>query len=70
MKRYILASTLILLAPAAFACETVTVGGEVHQVVVRSTAKHALAAGRWDPIAELLEADDAITATAARLPYL
>ncbi len=50
--------------------ETVTVGGEVHQVVVRSTAKHALAAGRWDPIAELLEADDAITATAARLPYL
>ena len=50
--------------------ETVTVGGEVHQVVVRSTAKHALAAGRWDPIAELLEADAAITATAARLPYL
>ena len=50
--------------------ETVTVGGEVHQVVVRSTAKHALAAGRWDPIAELLEADDAIAATAARLPYL
>ncbi len=50
--------------------ETVTVGGEVHQVVVRSTAKHALAAGRWDPIAELLEADDAISATAARLPYL
>ena len=50
--------------------ETVTVGGEVHQVVVRSTAKHALAAGRWDPIAELLEADEAIAATAARLPYL
>lgn len=50
--------------------ETVTVDGEVHQVVIRSAAKHALAAGRWDPIAELLEADDAIAATAARLPYL
>lgn len=50
--------------------ETVTALGESHQVQVRSSAKHALVGGRWDPIAELLEADDAIRQTAARLPYV
>ncbi len=50
--------------------ETVSAGAETHHVQVRRTAKHALAAGRWDPLAELLEADDAIRDTAARLPYL
>ena len=50
--------------------ETVTVSGEVHQVLVRSAAKSALSEGRWDPIAELLEADADISRTAAQLPYV
>ncbi len=50
--------------------ETVTVSGEVHQVSVRSTARSALSEGRWDPIAELLEADVDIARTAAQLPYV
>jgi 3-isopropylmalate/(R)-2-methylmalate dehydratase small subunit len=50
--------------------ETVTVDGETHQVTVRSSAKSALTGGRWDPIADLLEAEDAVTATARRLGYL
>lgn len=50
--------------------ETVTVDGEVHQVQVRTSAKSALSEGRWDPIAELLEADADISRTAAQLPYV
>ena len=49
---------------------TVTVGDKAFAVTIRESAQDALLAGRWDPIAELLEADDAITQTAARLPYL
>lgn len=49
---------------------TVTVGGETFGVTVRESAREALTEGRWDPIAELLEADDAIRQTASRLPYL
>ena len=49
---------------------TVTVGDKAFEVTIRESAQDALLAGRWDPIAELLEADDAITQTAARLPYL
>ena len=49
---------------------TVTVGDKAFTVTIRESAQEALLAGRWDPIAELLEADDAIAQTAARLPYL
>lgn len=49
---------------------TVTCGEEVFHVNVRESAREALVGGRWDPIAELLEADDAIRQTASRLPYL
>ncbi len=49
---------------------TVTVGDKAFAVTIRESAQEALLGGRWDPIAELLEADDAITQTAARLPYL
>ena len=49
---------------------TVTVGDKAFEVTIRESAQDALLAGRWDPIAELLEADDAIAQTAARLPYL
>jgi 3-isopropylmalate/(R)-2-methylmalate dehydratase small subunit len=50
--------------------ETVTVDGEIHQVLVRTAAKQALSEGHWDPIAELLEADADISRTAAQLPYV
>jgi len=49
---------------------TVVYGGETFHVTVHESAQEALLGGRWDPIAELLEADDAITKTASRLPYL
>ncbi|ADI15317.1 3-isopropylmalate dehydratase small subunit [Truepera radiovictrix] len=49
---------------------TVAVGERVFPVTVRESAREALTQGRWDPIAELLEADEAIRQTAARLPYL
>ncbi|UCH27807.1 MAG: 3-isopropylmalate dehydratase small subunit [Trueperaceae bacterium] len=35
-----------------------------------ASAQTALLRGRWDPLAELLEGEEAITTTAARLPYL
>ena len=49
---------------------TVTCGGETFTVTIHKGAKEALIKGRWDPIAELLEADAAIGETASRLPYL
>lgn len=49
--------------------ETVTVNGEVHRVTIRPAAQRALVMGRWDPIGELLESDQAITQTAQRLGY-
>ncbi len=52
------------------ATRTVTCAGEVFEVTLNRGAQEALTGGRWDPIAELLEADDAIRATAERLPYL
>lgn len=45
-------------------------GSETISVAIRESARRALVLGRWDPIAELLEADALITRTAARLPYL
>lgn len=49
---------------------TVTVGDKAFEVTIRESAREALSGGRWDPIAELLEADTAIGETASRLPYL
>lgn len=49
---------------------TVTVGDRSFAVTIRESAREALLGGRWDPIAELLEADDAIARTASHLPYL
>ncbi len=50
--------------------ETVTVAGQTHHVTIRPAAKQVLITGRWDPIGELLEANELIEQTAARLPYL
>ncbi len=49
--------------------ETVTVDGETHQVTVRSSAKSALIGGRWDAIADLLEAEAQVAEAARRLGY-
>ena len=49
---------------------TVSCGGEIFSVTIRESAREALLGGRWDPIAELLEANAAIQKTAVRLPYL
>ena len=49
---------------------TVKVNGKSFQVSIKSTAKDALVNGMWDPIAELLEHDQAIAQTAKALPYI
>ena len=49
---------------------TVTVAGRTHAGALPATARDALARGRYDPLAELLEHDAAIAATAERLPYV
>ena len=37
---------------------------------IRESARASLVEGTWDPIAELLEGDDEINATARELPYV
>jgi len=49
---------------------SVTIAGRRHAGAMPATARDALASGRYDPLAELLEHDDAVAAAAARLPYL
>ena len=50
--------------------ETVSVAGQTFEVKVQASAKDALLQGRWDPLAELLEGEDAIASTVQSLPYL
>ena len=50
--------------------KTVTAGDKTYEVSVKETARNALISGRWDPLQELLENDDAISETVTRLPYL
>ncbi|MFU8887628.1 MAG: 3-isopropylmalate dehydratase small subunit [Trueperaceae bacterium] len=52
------------------AAATVTVAGRGHAGALPATAREALTRGRYDPLAELLEHDAAIAATAERLPYV
>jgi 3-isopropylmalate/(R)-2-methylmalate dehydratase small subunit len=52
------------------AAATVTVAGRTHAGALPATARDALARGRYDPLAELLEHEAAIAATAERLPYV
>ena len=44
--------------------------GQAVKATVRDSARDALVNGRWDPIGELLDGTAAVTATAAKLPYL
>lgn len=50
--------------------KTVTAGSQVYQATLRESARHALIGGHWDPIAELLEGRNEITAVADRLSYV
>ncbi|MEM7737614.1 MAG: 3-isopropylmalate dehydratase small subunit [Deinococcota bacterium] len=50
--------------------ERVTVGDKTINVKVKPSAKQALLEGKWDPIQELLEHDDAISQTAQTLGYV
>jgi len=47
----------------------ITAGDLVFPVALPDGARQQLVEGRWDTIAELLEAKDAVAAVAARLPY-
>ena len=49
---------------------SLTIGGTTYPGTLPEAARSALLAGRYDPLAELLDADDEIRAVAARLPYL
>ena len=49
---------------------SLTIAGRTYRGTLPETARSALLAGRYDPLAELLDADDEIRAVAARLPYL
>lgn len=50
--------------------ETIQYGREIFPASMRSSAREALIRGRWDPIAELLEARDRVEERAAQLPYM
>ena len=52
------------------AAQEIRFGGQKVKTVIREAARDALVNGRWDPIGELLEGRDAVTAAAERLPYL
>ena len=49
---------------------SVRVAGRTYQGRLPDTASSALLAGRYDPLAELLAADDAIARVASALPYV
>lgn len=50
-------------------CE-VRYGDKSFSVTIPDTAREAFLAGTWDPIGELLDGADAVTATASHLPYM
>jgi 3-isopropylmalate/(R)-2-methylmalate dehydratase small subunit len=52
------------------AAATVEVAGRTYRGELPATARDALLRGRYDPLAELLANDAAISAAAARLPYV
>lgn len=50
--------------------KTVTVGSQSYSVTMPASAHESLTTGQWDFLGQLLEAQDGIKATAAKLPYL
>jgi 3-isopropylmalate/(R)-2-methylmalate dehydratase small subunit len=51
------------------AAATLRVGEHTFAGAIPASARGALLSGRYDPLAELLSADDTVAALAARLPY-
>ncbi len=49
--------------------QTVSCAGVVIQCSMPENARNALVSGTWDPIAELIEAEDKTSETAQKLPY-
>jgi 3-isopropylmalate/(R)-2-methylmalate dehydratase small subunit len=47
----------------------VRAGGSRYAAQIKPSARDALVRGEWDPIADLLEAKDAVSALKQRLPY-
>jgi 3-isopropylmalate/(R)-2-methylmalate dehydratase small subunit len=47
----------------------VRAGGKVYPATLKPSARDALVRGEWDPIAQLLEAPQAVSELKARLPY-
>ncbi len=45
-------------------------GDQAVTCFIRESARESLVEGKWDPIAELLEGDEQINATAKELPYV
>ena len=45
-------------------------GAQNFPVHIPESAREVLLNGKWDPIADLLEGEEAVAATAARLPYM
>ena len=45
-------------------------GSENFTVVIPDTARDALVSGKWDPIADLLEGESSVAATAGELSYM
>ncbi len=59
-----------LTVVADVAAQEIRFGGQTVKASVRPSARDALVNGRWDAIGELLDGIPAVTATAAKLPYL
>ncbi len=50
--------------------KTITVNGKSYAVTIKDSAHDALVNGRWDPLAELLEANDTVDSVASTLAYM
>jgi len=50
--------------------KTVNAGDKLFPCEIKEAARSSLTAGRWDPIADLLEGADAIEKTASKLSYM
>lgn len=52
------------------AAKEVRFGGRIAALEMRESARSALMSGRWDPLADLLSAQDKVDALSSALPYM
>jgi len=50
--------------------KTISVNGKSYAVTIKDSAQDALINGRWDPLTELLEANDTVDGIASKLAYI